>query len=119
LALSPNVGASHVDQEGFWKREAFNKFGESKNKLNEHGVSWKRLNFEKCLYTLLGKQSHEDGDDDINSMVRLRNPISIDIGFTVFNRAKQYSCFCNPHKLQSGIVHAGLHIYIEDKEHLQ
>jgi len=71
LVLSPNVGASHIDQEGFWKRESFNIFG--KNASLNGGLSWKRVYYEKFLCTLLEKLSHDASDDDVLSMVRLRN----------------------------------------------
>lgn len=53
--LDTHVGAEVVHNEDFWKRAALQTFGCSKCVIESHGLSWKRLYFEKYLSHLLNK----------------------------------------------------------------
>lgn len=47
--LSPVVGGRYVYNENFWKRCCVDKIGWHNCNLNEHGMLWKQLYFEKLI----------------------------------------------------------------------
>jgi hypothetical protein len=47
--LPPVVGAKYVYNEAYWKRCCVDKFGWHNCELNEHGLLWKQVFFEKLI----------------------------------------------------------------------
>jgi hypothetical protein len=57
--LEHAVGAEFVDCESFYKRVSVEKYGNGKCILESHGLSWKRLYFEKLLCNLLAVEEDD------------------------------------------------------------
>ena len=49
VTLDPNVAATHVFDEAYWKRCCVERFGWQSCQLAEHGLTWKQLFFELHL----------------------------------------------------------------------
>jgi hypothetical protein len=62
VELEPNVAATHVFDENYWKRCCVERFGWQNCQLAEHGLTWKQLFFEMYLQQRLEEYepAHED-----------------------------------------------------------
>ena len=58
-----SVGAEFVHCEDFYKRASTEKYGNGKCILGSHGLSWKRLYYEKLFCELLGGEIREEIND--------------------------------------------------------
>lgn len=79
--FSADVGARHIDHEGFWEREAWNSAQDKLCVLNANGVvSWKRFFCEQYLARVLlagnnmASVTSRHSDDDVLLMVRILSP---------------------------------------------
>lgn len=65
IDLDPKVGATHIDDEKYWKRVCVAKYGEVvSSQIEHHGLTWKRLFFERyCEQILLNEESIKNNDN--------------------------------------------------------
>jgi Ran GTPase-activating protein (RanGAP) involved in mRNA processing and transport len=51
--LPPIIGASYIFNENYWKKCCIERFGWQNCKLEDHGLLWKQMYFEKILQEIL------------------------------------------------------------------
>ena len=70
--LDLSVGAEHLHCENYWKRRCMRRFGGATGAgcdISEHGLSWKRLFFERHLWRMLEDYRPLDGEGSAESLL--------------------------------------------------
>jgi hypothetical protein len=69
--VDSHVGAEFIHNEHFFKRAALQTYGSGKCVTECHGLSWKRLYYERMLQDMLMNRIFGEGDDSNNEAAQV------------------------------------------------
>ena len=64
INLEPHIGADFIHCEEYWKRVCVAKYGETSCDIDEHGLTWKRLYFERLTWEKIETYDPKQDDEE-------------------------------------------------------